>query len=67
LFSFTVTKNTYHIADILAKFCINNLKLEYLLKYDKIFFRHIIFFNSDEFRISIISTNTAVEETAIAC
>lgn len=64
--SFTVIKIIYHISDILAKFCIINLKLEYLLEYDKNNSRHIVFFNSDESHLSIISTNTAMEKAAIA-
>jgi len=64
--SFTVIKIIYHISDILAKFCINNLKLEYLLEYDKNYSRHIVFFDSDESRLSIISTNTAMEKATIS-
>ena len=66
LSSITVIKIIYHISDILAKFCINNLKLEYLLEYDKNYSRHIVFFNSDEPPLSIISTNTAMEKAAIS-
>jgi hypothetical protein len=38
-----------------------------LLEYDKNYSWHINFFNSAESRLSIISTNAAMEKTAITC